>query len=76
MTLTGTRPRILSVQLGALIRSAQSVGSDSMIKDTQKFQVLDKEVTVKTPTAGNSKYVRQVVSQTVALRNTFGERGL
>ena len=76
MALTTTRPRILSVQLGALIRSAQSVGNDSMIKDNQKFQVLDKEVTVKTPTSASSKYVRQVVSQTIALRNTFGERGI
>lgn len=75
MKLTGTKPRILSVQLGALIRSSQTVGRDSMIKDDQKFQVLDKEVTVKTPAAGSSKYVRQVVSQTVALRNTFGTRG-
>ena len=47
MKLTGTKPRILSVQLGALIRSSQTVGRDSMIKDDQKFQVLDKEVTVK-----------------------------
>lgn len=74
MKLTGTKPRILSVQLGALIRSSQTVGRDSMIKDGQKFQVLDKEVTVKTPAAGSPKYVRQVVSQTVALRNTFGTR--
>ena len=75
MDLTAPRPRILSLQLGALVRSAQAVGRDSIIKDDQKFQVLDKEVTLKTPAAGSSKYVRQVVSQTVALRNTFGERG-
>ena len=76
MKESGTKPRILSLQLGALVRSSQAVGNDSMIKDTQKFQVLDKEITVKTPAAGSPKYVRQVVSQTVALRNTFGERGL
>lgn len=77
MAITVTpRPRILSVQLAALIRSTQPVVDDGMIKDDQKFQVLDKEVTVKTPAAGSPKYVRQVVSQTIALRNTFGERGL
>lgn len=75
MDLAGDRPRILSVQLGMLTRSSQTVGRDSMIKDDQTFQVLDKEVTVITPTASSPKYVRQVVSQTVALRNTFGTRG-
>jgi len=71
----GSRPRILSVQLGALIRSAQPAGNDSIIKDDQVFQVLDQSVKVKTPAATAPKYVRQVVAQTVALRNTFGERG-
>ncbi|WP_216936061.1 PilW family protein [Acinetobacter sp. BY484] len=75
MALSAPRPRILSVQLGALVRSVQGVGNEPMIKDDQEFQVLDKKVTVKVPTNTTSKYVRQVVSQTVALRNTFGERG-
>lgn len=71
----GSRPRILSLQLGALIRSVQPAGSDSIIKNDQVFQVLDQSVKVKTPAATAPKYVRQVVAQTVALRNTFGERG-
>ena len=75
MALTAPRPRILSLQLGILARSSQPVGNDSMIKNNQKFQVLDKEVILKAPIAGSSKYVRQAVSQTIALRNTFGERG-
>lgn len=76
MALTmSPKPRILSVQLGALVRSSSAVGRDSLIKDDQEFQVLDKKVTLKTPKTGSSKYVRQVVSQTIALRNTFGERG-
>lgn len=70
------KPRILSVQLGLLGRSTQSVGSDSAFKDDQEFKILDQTVVVKTPTTNSSsKYVRQVVSQTIALRNTFGERG-
>jgi len=71
----GSRPRILSLQLGALIRSAQPAGNDSIIDNDQVFQVLDQSVKVKTPVATAPKYVRQVVAQTVALRNTFGERG-
>lgn len=71
----GSRPRILSVQLGLLARSSQAVGSDNLVKDDQTFQVLDQLVKVKTLATTGTKYVRQVVSQTVALRNTFGERG-
>jgi len=75
MNLSGVKPRILSIQLGALVRSSQSVGNDALVKNDQKFQVLDNEVTVKIPANASTKYVRQVVSQTIALRNTFGERG-
>ena len=74
--LANPKPRILSIQLGILGRSVQSVGNDSVFKNDQKFKVLDQTVVVKTPTSNAStKYVRQVVSQTIALRNTFGERG-
>lgn len=74
-SLASPRPRILAVQLGVLVRSAQAVGNDDIFKDGQVFQVLDQAVTVKTPTGQTSKYARQVVEQTIALRNTFGGRG-
>lgn len=70
----GSRPRILSLQLGALVRSNQSVGGGAMVSDDQAFQVLDQNVKLKTPVANAPKYVREVISQTIALRNTFGER--
>lgn len=70
----GSRPRILSVQIGALVRSNQAVGGDAMVSDDQTFWVLDQHVKIRTPTTNAPKYVREVVSQTVALRNTFGER--
>ncbi|WP_342063571.1 PilW family protein [Acinetobacter pittii] len=75
MAKAAPRPRIISIQVGALVRSLQSVGADSAIKADQQFTVLDK--VVKTKAAVNtsqSKYIRQVVSQTVALRNALGER--
>lgn len=72
MAMTAPRPRILSVQLGALVRSTQSV-QDQAIKDDQRFTVLDNTVQLKS-TATTPKYVRQVVSQTVAIRNALGER--
>lgn len=70
----GSRPRILSVQIGALVRSNQAVGNDAMVSDDQTFQVLDQHVKLKTSAANAPKYVREVVSQTIALRNTFGDR--
>ncbi|QKW81290.1 MULTISPECIES: PilW family protein [Acinetobacter] len=75
MALAAPKPRILSLQIGALVRSAQTVGRDNLIRDDQQFRVLDQTVSVTVPTNTNARYVRQVVSQTVALRNTFGGRG-
>ncbi|HAV56453.1 MAG: pilus assembly protein PilW [Acinetobacter sp. GWC1_38_13] len=72
MALTAPRPRILSIQLGMLVRSTQSVGNESAVKADQQFTVLDQIVKVKTST--DPKYIRQVISQTVALRNALGER--
>ncbi|ERQ00136.1 hypothetical protein Q674_03200 [Acinetobacter sp. COS3] len=72
MALTAPRPRILSIQLGMLVRSTQSVGNESAVKADQEFTVLDQIVKVKAST--DPKYIRQVVSQTVALRNALGER--
>ncbi|WP_445659919.1 PilW family protein [Acinetobacter sp. F16] len=74
MGLPAPRPRIISLQIGLLTRSSQNVGNDSLIKDDQEFVVLDQTVKVKKPTT-TTKYVRQVISQTVALRNSLGERG-
>jgi type IV pilus assembly protein PilW len=72
MALTSPRPRILSIQLAALVRSTQSVGADATIKADQIFQVLDQKVQLKSSI--EPKYIRQVVSQTIALRNALGER--
>lgn len=72
MALTSPRPRILSIQLGMLVRSSQSVGGESVVKANQQFTLLDQTVKVKPST--DPKYIRQVVSQTVALRNALGER--
>lgn len=72
MAMTAPRPRILSIQLGTLVRSTQSVGAEAAVKADQQFTVLDQTVKLKTST--DPKYIRQVVSQTVALRNALGER--
>ena len=75
MALPSPRPRIVAVQIGILARSAQAVNKENSINDDQIFRVLDQEVTVKKTKAGSPKYIRQVVAQTIALRNVIGERG-
>lgn len=75
LQLDSPRPRILSVQLGILMSSLQSVGRDNTFSDEQVFQVLDQALQITEPDENAPKYVRQVVTQTIALRNTFGERG-
>lgn len=66
-------PRILSIQLGAVVRSLDNVGVDSLVSATPTLNVLDKTVTINS--TGTSKYLRQAVTQTVALRNALGLSG-
>lgn len=75
MNLTAPHPRIVSIQFGVLARSLQSVNDAQSIKDDQSFVVLDQTVKVKKATSTSPKYIRQVISQTIALRNAIGERG-
>lgn len=63
------QPQIVSIQLGLLVRS-----TDSVVQGTEanKFTILDLTDIALRPDAENKKYLRQVISQTVALRNGFG----
>lgn len=65
------RPRINSIQIGMLIRSNENISGSSQILNNQEFAVLDQTVTVKTPTGTPPKYLRRVVTQTIALRNAL-----
>lgn len=82
MALAAPRPRLLSLQLGMLVRSNDPIGPvdekerERMNDQTQFFSVLDQNVKVPALAKGEQQYVRQVISQTVAVRNSFGERGL
>ena len=67
------KPRILAVYIAALTRSAQHVGKDQAIQQSNKFTLLDQDVELKNDL--NLKgYIRRVVAQEVALRNALGER--
>lgn len=64
------RPRINSIQLGMLVHSSENIGQSAAVTDEQVFEVLDHKVKLKTdPRVKNPKHIRQVLSQTVAIRN-------
>lgn len=64
------RPRIQSIQIGMIVRGSNLV-SGNAVPVTPTFTVLDQAVTL----TGNERYLRQVMTQTIALRNGFGIRG-
>ncbi len=64
-----TKPRIVSVQVAALVR-APTESRDAMLEADPEYQVLDQTVKMRSTT---KKYVRQVYSTTIALRNALGE---
>lgn len=70
LTKDGTpRPRIMSVQLGALVRGFDPISGNDLTPTS--FQVLNSSVDLKDANP-KEKYAREVVSQTVALRNGYG----
>lgn len=71
--LSGTKPRIISVQLGFIVRSYESVGNNSVVNNTPTLSLLDQSVTLKNDNnATQKKFIRESIVQTVALRNGQG----
>lgn len=66
------RPHVHAIQIGVLVRSDDKTGNQSVIKQRNKepFQVLGTKVNL-TP-ASQDNYLRQVVDQTISLRNAMG----
>ena len=64
-------PRVRGIQLGVLVRANDSVRISKELtdKNAASFNVLDKNISLKTK---DSKFLRQVVTQTIALRNAMG----
>ena len=63
------RPRIMSVQLGAVVRGYDSISGNDTLPIA--FKVLNNDVTL-IDSSTKEKYAREVVSQTIALRNGYG----
>lgn len=65
------KPQIVSLQLGMLVRSPDRVGNNGSVDPNKSYQIFG----LNKPLIANGKnnlYMRQVVTQTVALRNGFG----
>jgi len=67
-----SKPRIMSVQMAALVRSIDN-SSNAVVDPTKSFQLFDQTVTPKaTANTNANRYVRRVYMTTIALRNTLG----
>ncbi|USA52348.1 PilW family protein [Acinetobacter sp. C32I] len=70
--IQSVRPHVHAIQIGVLVRSDDKTGDQSVIKQRNKepFQILGTKVNL-TPTSQDN-YLRQVVDQTISLRNAMG----
>ncbi|MDR9778125.1 PilW family protein, partial [Rhizobium hidalgonense] len=66
-----TRPRVMSIQIGMLVRGSDNT-RDSLVKGDQEYSVLDQKVKLTATAQSSGKYLRQVITQTIALRNGYG----
>lgn len=66
------RPYVHAIQIGVLVQSGDNTGNQSAVKERnqQPFQVLNTKVTL-VPTSQDNR-LRQVVDQTISLRNAMG----
>ena len=69
--LTGTKPRILAVQL-AIIARAEDPTTEQSVSTSQEFSIFGQTFTQKTSIS--NRYIRTPIVQTVALRNALGVR--
>lgn len=65
------KPQIVSVKVGLLVRSTDSIGKNQFFDANKAFQVLNASAKLTTD-AKNDLYMRNVVTQTIAIRNGFG----
>ncbi|WLF83590.1 PilW family protein [Moraxella sp. ZY210820] len=68
---TNATENVVSVELGILVRSNESVGNDDNIDATRRYDVAGTTVQINTDNTG-TKRLREAFSQVVALRNAQG----
>lgn len=70
--LTGAvKPQIVAVKVGLLVRSKNTVGNNDLFNADKEYQVLNTQAKL-IPHDKNKLYMRNVVTQTIAIRNGFG----
>lgn len=69
---TDATQRVVSIELGILVRSNENVGADGNIDATKSYNVAGTTVQMTTDNTG-TKHLREAFSQVVALRNAQGE---
>ncbi|MFW1952511.1 PilW family protein [Acinetobacter beijerinckii] len=69
--LTDKKPQIVSLQIGVLARSTDTVGNNQFFDADQDYNILNVNAKLKTH-ARNNLYLRDIVTQTIAIRNGFG----
>lgn len=62
------RPRVSSIQVGMLIRSNERANVSDVASTDKAYTILDQNIYLKSH-ANTTKYLRRVVSQSIALRN-------
>ena len=65
------KPQIVSIKLGLLVRSPNTVGRSDLAPANATYNIFDVSGSL-TPDPKNDLYLRRVVTQTIALRNGFG----
>ena len=69
---TATFLSVVSIELGLLSRSTGSIGSESNLNTQTTFNVAGTPVTLIGDASLNKRYLRQSVTQVIAIRNTLG----
>lgn len=71
VTDTAAYHYIGAVEIGLLIASSDSIGSDSKLNTQATYTIAGQDVTLKA-NAKNSQYLREPITQVVSFRNTLG----
>lgn len=71
MALTVAKPQIVMIKIGMLVRSTNSVGTNNLFNKNKVYKILNAEAKLKEDTK-NQLYMRNIVTQTIAIRNGFG----
>ncbi|MBU3846035.1 MULTISPECIES: PilW family protein [Acinetobacter] len=66
-----TKPQIVMIKVGMLVRSTNSIGANDLYDKDKIYNVLNVQAKLKDDVK-NKMYMRNIVTQTIAIRNGFG----